>query len=70
MYLPKHVKMTKREFQKQKRIQFKNLCRYIEISGITGNSGYLPELQYYKLIKGIELIREAKKDLHSWWKWA
>jgi len=62
--------MTKREFQRQKRMQFKNLCRYIEITNIVNDCAYLPKEQYAKLIKGLDLIYEARDELRSWWKWA
>ena len=67
MKLPIHLKMTEREFRRQKRVQFNNLCRYIDITDIRLACTHLPADQYLKLAKGIDLIFEARKELRPWW---
>lgn len=62
--------ITQRKFKSWKRNEFKQISEAIRESDILFDAAGLPQEQYRKLIKGIRLIEEARKELAPWWKGA
>lgn len=70
MKLPAHMNMTKRQFKAWKRKELKKICDTLRGSDITTGGVYLPNEQYLKLSKGINLLYQVQNELRPWWKGA
>lgn len=64
---PQYVYGTKRNFMKVKRRQIRRLCNFIDNCEVMLGCAYLPKEQFEKLNNGVELIREVRNELKSWW---